>query len=387
MTVTLTLSGDRPDAETTLRGGSVRIFSRRGVRGCERLLVDALPKMIPPRVLTGFDSEGVVAMAVAGLEPTSRVVWTHLDAYVARKVAEVLRRNRQVGRIDAAPRADLPGFVGRGAAAEEPFDLALLPLPAGGEALWARELVEQAHDVLRVGGTLLAATDREAGFVRDVVRDVFGKADVEAGDRGGSVVRAVRRRETPAWKEHAHVLKVTAPGGRTLEIETRPATFSYGRLDRGTKTLLETLADGASRGAAVIDLGCGTGILGLGALAAAEGTAKRVMLVDSNARAVDLATRNARCNGFEAAEVLLRADLEDLPAAAFDLALANPPYFADFRIAESFMAAARRALRRGGEMRLVAKAAARHAEFMRAVFGRAAYDRIGEYGVVKAKAL
>ena len=49
------------------------------------------------------------------------------------------------------------------------------------------------------------------------------------------------------------------------------------------------------------------------------------------------------------------------------------------------MNAALRALKRGGELRLVAKAAAKHADVMRKVFGRAAYDRVGDYGIVRAQ--
>ena len=39
----------------------------------------------------------------------------------------------------------------------------------------------------------------------------------------------------------------------------------------------------------------------------------------------------------------------------FDMALANPPYFADFRIARLFVEAARRSLRPGGRLVLVTK--------------------------------
>jgi 16S rRNA (guanine1207-N2)-methyltransferase len=382
-----TLSGDRPEVETSLRGGAIFVRSRRGVRATERLLIEALPKALPPRMLAGFDAEGLTAMAAASLAPASTVAWTHVDAYVARKVVQVLRRNRLDGRVVHGVAPDLPGFTGRGAPSTEPFDLVLLPFPAGGESLVARELVEEAHDVLAPGGLLLAATDRSSTWLRDLVREIFGKADLNAGERGGAVVRGIRTKTTAAWKEHAHVLHIEVPG-RTLEIETRPGTFSYGRLDRGTKALLGTLSEGLPRGAAVLDLGCGAGALGLGALSAAllHGRGARAVLVDSNARATDLAERNARRNRLDAAEVLLRADLEDLPSRAFDLVLANPPYFADFRIAESFMRAARGALKPGGEIRLVAKAAAKHAEYLRAVFGRAAYDRVGDYGIVRATA-
>jgi 16S rRNA (guanine1207-N2)-methyltransferase len=79
--------------------------------------------------------------------------------------------------------------------------------------------------------------------------------------------------------------------------------------------------------------------------------------------------------------------LEGLPERRFDLVLANPPYFSDFRIAESFARAAQAALVRGGELRLVAKAAAAHAAVVRREFGEARIEECGDYGVVRARVL
>jgi 16S rRNA G1207 methylase RsmC len=379
----IVLSGERPDVEQTFRDGALRVFSRRGLRPTEALLLEALPKDPPRRVLAGFDTEGAVALAAAALYPSAEVFWRHFDAYVATKVGRVARRNGAGDRLDAKAAADLPGFVGRGGSSAAPFDVVALPAPEGLEGLLVRELAEEAHDVLAVGGVFLCGTDGDPTRLRDVIKSVFGKADAMRTPKKGAVVRATRMKAAAAWKEHAHVLTVPF-AGRTLELETRPGTFSYGKLDRGTKALLATL-ERTPRGTRALDLGCGHGGLGLGALmAAGEGAAT---LVDSNARAVDLAVGNAKRNGLKGATALLRADCEGLPPGSFDLALANPPYFADFRIAEAFVGAARYALRRGGELRLVAKAAEEHAAIVRHVFGSAEIVPAGEYGIVTARVL
>ena len=65
--------------------------------------------------------------------------------------------------------------------------------------------------------------------------------------------------------------------------------------------------------------------------------------------------------------------------------LANPPYYSDYRIAESFIRAAHRALGRGGELWLVAKAAAEHADAVRDVFGGVALRRVDGYGIINAR--
>ncbi len=383
--IDITLSGGRPDVVETLRGGSLRVHSRRGVRLTERLLIEALPKDAPVRILSGFDSEGVVALAAAALWPEADVVWRHFDAYVFAKVKSNLQRHDCGRSIDAAAAADLPGFTGRGGEAEEPFDVVALPAGKGTESLLVREFAEQAHDVLRIGGVALFGTDQDATPLKEVVKAVFGKAEAMRDADGGAVVRAVRTKDKTTWKEHAHVLRVPFEG-RVLELESRPGTFSYGRLDRGTKALLGTLPGTVPTGTRIVDLGCGHGALGLAALVAAGDG--RALLVDSNARAIDLAQRNAVRNGLaDRAEAIVRSDFERLSPGAFDLALANPPYFGDFRIAESFVGAAYGCLRKGGELRLVAMAAEEHAAIVRRSFQQVRIEEIGEYGVVRAVVL
>src|SRR5262249_34234305 len=132
--------------------------------------------------------------------------------------------------------------------------------------------------------------------------------------------------------------------------------FSHARLDDGTRALVD--AAPIRDDSVVLDLGCGYGPIGLAAAAAAP--RGRAVLVDSNARAIALAERNARRNAIPNALALLRADLDDLGEAEFDLVLANPPYYSDFRIARAFVAAGAARLKKKCELWLVAKAADEH---------------------------
>jgi tRNA1(Val) A37 N6-methylase TrmN6 len=84
----------------------------------------------------------------------------------------------------------------------------------------------------------------------------------------------------------------------------------------------------AARGARIVDLGCGTGILAIAlTLARPRATAVGVEIVP---RLAALARRNAALNGVEARLEIVEADLRAAPLAAesFELAVANPPYFA-----------------------------------------------------------
>jgi 16S rRNA (guanine1207-N2)-methyltransferase len=193
------------------------------------------------------------------------------------------------------------------------------------------------------------------------------------------VVCARRTRDGERHKDRTHPITV-ARGTRELTILTRPGVFVYGRLDGGARAVLETLS--VESGECVLDLGSGTGVLGLAAAldAGPEGT----VLVDSNARAVDLARASAELNGLGAVTVCLRGDLERIPGGPFDLVLANPPYYGDGRIASAFAAAAAEHASPQGRCLFVTKAAGMHDEILRGCFTRVASRSVGDYVVFEA---
>lgn len=361
--------------EDLLRRGTLSFMSRRGVRPVDRALIEALPKAAPTRILTGLDTEGALVLAARAVHPSADVRWYHFDVYLAEKVAATLCANdADASCAQAIP--DLPGFV-RGGEPTERFDLIALPFPSGGEALFAREIIEEAHDLLTEGGKLLASTDRRPDWLIKVAREVFGKVDVVTQE-DGSVIHAVRRSARPAWKDHAHVIRLEARA-RAFEFETRAGVFSYGHADRGTKELLAAAEIPAK--ARILDIGCGYGVLGIVAAALSGGTC---VLVDSSARATDLAQRNLARAGLVGSRVELKADPSGMGDECFDVVLANPPYFSDFRIAEAFIRGAHRALVDGGALWLVAKAVAEHAQRVEEVFGDADQAEEDGYGIIHA---
>ena len=86
------------------------------------------------------------------------------------------------------------------------------------------------------------------------------------------------------------------------------------------------------------------------ALAKRDPTAN-LFAIDSHWRAVDCTRKGAELNGLTnvAAEVNHNGDLGQR-AGSFDMALANPPYYADFKIAKHFIETALKALRPGGRL-------------------------------------
>jgi len=140
--------------------------------------------------------------------------------------------------------------------------------------------------------------------------------------------------------------------GLGFDAISYPGTFAEGRLDPASALLLETAElpeDGA-----LLDLGCGSGVLGLAAKGRAP--ALRVTLADSDHLAV-AATRR----GGSLAELDIAAVASDAVAkveSSFDAILLNPPFHEGVAtsagVAESVLRGAASRLREGGLLWVVA---------------------------------
>ncbi|WP_017537529.1 class I SAM-dependent methyltransferase [Nocardiopsis halophila] len=117
-----------------------------------------------------------------------------------------------------------------------------------------------------------------------------------------------------------------------LRLDTDSGVFSPGKVDLGTRVLLESVPAPPASGR-LLDLGCGYGPVALALASRAPGA--QVLGVDVNGRAVDLAAHNARTAGLDNA-AFLRIDADGsaadpgAPAAGseqgpFDALWSNPP--------------------------------------------------------------
>lgn len=91
--------------------------------------------------------------------------------------------------------------------------------------------------------------------------------------------------------------------------------------DEAAKLLWEAFSRGDVVGKSVVDLGCGTGILSVGAALLG---AKAVTGVDIDSDALAVARANAEKNGVEVKWI--RAEVPKLPPLSADTVLMNPPF-------------------------------------------------------------
>jgi len=191
---------------------------------------------------------------------------------------------------------------------------------------------------------------------------------------------------TPALPERGRERTIRfQDGAREFRFRTAPGVFSRGGVDRGTRLLLEA-APPAPDGAAILDLGCGYGALGI--VMAARAPRARVTLIDINPRATDLAAANIRDNGVRNAEVRTGDGCAPVADARFDLILLNPPIRAGRAVVLRLLAEAHAHLAPDGRLYLVARTtqgARTLARCMGEVFGRVyEVERGGGFRVYEA---
>lgn len=318
----------------------------------ERLLIEAVSEMGGWRVVCSSPGLGQLSGAVARAWPGAQVVAWYLDLYRA----ELARGywNTAVGErpenLAIECEADLP--VGEA-------DVVALPLSSRGEAELVWDLMQSGHERLELGGKLFASTENtEDSWLGEQLAKVFRKVE-RRGFENGVVYAAVKTKPLKKRKDYSCEFAFR-DRGRLIKAVSRPGVFSHRHIDPGARRLIDAMeiADGLR----VLDIGCGAGTVALAA--ASYGASVRVHAVDSNARAVECALRGAALNGLTNVTAELNASGGFAAAGEYDLALANPPYYSGFRIAEHFLAAGREALKVGGRMLVVTKHPAWYEENM-----------------------
>ncbi|HOB34718.1 MAG: class I SAM-dependent methyltransferase [Firmicutes bacterium] len=135
--------------------------------------------------------------------------------------------------------------------------------------------------------------------------------------------------------------------GVTLTFVTDAGVFSRQRVDYGSHVLISALPPLTGR---ILDLGCGYGPIGISLARLNPGA--RVLMVDTNRRAVALAQKNIRANGVANARALVSdgfAAVEGLFAAI----VSNPPIRAGKKVIYPLFRQSRDFLTPGGSLWLV----------------------------------
>lgn len=324
------------------------------------------------RILCTTAGRGQAAHALAAERPEATAVCWFLDRHL-HDLAVASWDSPPPGLTPACT-ADMP---------PGPFDLAVLPLSKDGEAELTREILQQALLNLAIGGRLVAAIDHPRdtwlrGQLAETGETVRVRPASETKPRSIAYIVEKTRELTKVRDFSCRV--VFRDRDRLLTAVTRPGVFAHRRIDPGARHLLNAVD--VAPDTHVLDIGCGSGCVAIG-LAARHPTV-RVHAIDSSARAVECTRRGAEINGLANVTVALEAAGEVPDPGTYDLVLANPPYYSDFRIAERFVESAWRALAPGGTLLVVTKQPSWYLERLPLTWQDVAREEVKTYHLIEA---
>ena len=312
-----------------------------------------------------------------------RVTAHAYDAYQARKMRE-----------DAGAKSNLTVLCSAGLPEGASYDRALYYATS---KLVSAELeldtLQDIHRHLKEGAQLLTE-----GVAPETLAKLFDKVESTRVSRRAPVkCVCTKKGELKRIRSFSASFEASVPGGPKLPFISLPGCFCHRRPDEGGLALAEVAAreigerpspvGGAS--VPVLDIGCGCGLVGL---LVADALRRRGMapaplaLVDSHSRAIAAARQNVAALGFEADCVLSDTGLApDHPGVGtFKIALANPPYYGDGRIAGLFAGIAAASLAPDGICFMVAKTPALIQEACDAHFSRVEPLRRRGYTILRA---
>jgi len=267
---------------------------------------------------------------------------------------EATRRTLELNRVDARvePASD--------------YDAAVLTLPRSRDAL--RSLVRRATHFLSHGGRLYLAGPNRSGIKSaiDEAKAVFGSVRVAAYGKGHRVAVALHPAPVSSNDDDGFTVVEVAARGARWRIASAPGVFAHGRLDDGTRCLVEAMDIRA--GESFLDLGCGCGIVGL--LGSRLGA--QVVCLDASRTAVEATRRTLALNDLANINVVWSDCASGVHGRLFDVVATNPPFHqgagADYEVGRQFVRDAADVLCAGGRLILVANRFLRYERVMSGLF-------------------
>jgi 16S rRNA (guanine1207-N2)-methyltransferase len=339
------------------------------VRPQEQLLLDLLNELPAGRLLCNTVGRAQFAAAYAERHPAMPVACWFLDLYQlerSRTIHEPLPANLKLFCA-----ADPPA---------EPYDLVVWAFSRQGDGELLRETLQIGHERLVPGGRFIAAIDYARDqWLHEQLRRMFTKV-TRRENRSGVVYLAAKT--TPLRKLKSFSAEFAfRDGERLIQMRTRPGVFSHRELDGGARALLKSMR--IESGQRVLDLGCGSGAVGLAAAVRVPEAA--VTAIDSSARAIEATLWAKDRHNAQNLAAALDCDGRTIGSAAYDLVLANPPYYSDFRLADLFVRTAARALSDRGLLLVVTKTPDWYLEHLAPAFTEINPQPVSNYVVISAE--
>jgi 16S rRNA (guanine1207-N2)-methyltransferase len=332
-------------------GGPVALVLYPGTVGCSpahTALFDGIGRLESGDVFIA--GPGATLTAVWAARSGAKIVTWNDSVAEARSITATLAAN-------ALRETESHVDWGFGALRHGSADLALLHLPRGREV--QAQLIGACASILRPEGSLALVGAKNEGVKAALAeaRRVFGLAGVVSRKGSYHAILAAfdhPGRQAPTMPDVPFRVCTVEVDGNQAMLCSCDGVFAPDRLDGGTAALIKSMDINA--GETALDLGCGTGLVGLAALRRGA----QVIATDVSARAVVCAERTHSANGFPGTPVHLCIGASALAPASVDVVLANPPFHkghgVDYSVSRLFVEESARVLRPTGRLYLVANA-------------------------------
>jgi len=245
------------------------------------------------------------------------------------------------------------------------MDVALMNMLYQPANSWMQYGLQLAAYALKPGGRLYVQGAKDRGVLSQAkhMQSLFGNAETLEIHKGERVICS-----TVGTRFIASNPRDAIQDAIQDAINRVPTLFAEGKLDEGTRLLLEALEVRVTDVA--LDLGCGAGFIG--AYIAQHASRGQVTMVDASLAAVDSARRMLEQQGLTNAQVLPGDGAQELLEQRFDLVVTNPPFHVGgiqtTAIAERFIREAAKVLRPRGRFYLVANRFLKYEPTMRECF-------------------
>jgi 16S rRNA (guanine1207-N2)-methyltransferase len=250
-------------------------------------------------------------------------------------------------------------------------DVAIIYLPKSDALI--DMVFSMTRESLEPGSRVYIVGQKNAGIKsqKPVIEKWFGSIIADDSARHSTIYEAevtsspLPNNSLDRWENHYEF----SMRNKNYQAVTLPGVFSYGKLDEGTRMLLDTLPGHKAK--AILDWGCGSGVIGL--VAATMYPESRIDMVDSNALAIEATKRTLKLHNLTDVKVWASDIFSDI-TNTYDLILANPPFHSgiatDYHMVEQFIAQTKNHLNPHGALRIVANTFLRYSPLLKKQFDK-----------------
>jgi len=310
------------------------------------------------RVVILNDAHGALAVALNRFKPIS---WS--DSYLAHRSAEEnVKANSCVNTFQSLTSVQTP---------DKAIDLLVIKIPKTTALL--EDQLARVRPLLHKGTTVVAA-----GMIKHLQKSAFSCLERYVGPLTTSLGKKKARLLFPVVDMSLKAGESPYPSSfKDPDLEhavlNHANVFSREQLDHGARFLMEQyhFLSGAN---SVVDLACGNGVLGLHYLKQFPGS--EMSFIDESYSAVDSARLNHKAwfvDNPSSANFMVADGLQSTDAGSVDLILCNPPFHQQHvigdQVALTLFVDAKRCLRQGGSMWIVANQHLAYSGKLKRLFG------------------